>query len=182
MKKFYTTTGDDGYSSLLGEGRVPKWHPRLEVVGDIDETTSSLGFARAMCQSQEARSVILNVQRELYQMMAEVAATPENAKRFRTIGESNVKWLEEETDKLSSKMKIPDEFIISGDSPAGAALAVARTIVRRAERGLAKLYLEGEIENNYLLRYLNRLSSLCFVLELVENDVAGSGATTYAKV
>ena len=181
MKKFYTTTGDDGYSGLLGEGRVPKWHPRIELVGAIDEATSSLGLARALCRAPATGSLLLDIQRDLYHMMAEVVATPENAHKFRVIDDTRVQWIEDQTDVLSSKARIPEDFIVPGDSSAGAALAVARTVVRRAERRLAKLWLDGDVENQSLLRYLNRLSSLCFVLELVENNVAGRVDTTYAK-
>lgn len=181
MKKIYTTTGDDGYSGLLGEGRVPKWHPRIELVGAIDEATSCLGLARAFCQATESGPLLLNIQRDLYHMMAESAATLENAHKFRVIDETKVEWIEDQIDVLSSKVQTPEGFIIPGDSPAGAALAVARTVVRSAERSLAKLWFEGEIENQNLLKYLNRLSSLCFVMELIENDVAEKSDTTYAK-
>lgn len=182
MKRFYTSTGDDGYSGLLGEGRVPKHHPRIELVGAIDEATAFLGFARALCQESSTGTLLLIVQRDLYHMMAETAATPENAQQFRTIDENKVKWIEDQIDILSGKVQNPDEFIVPGDTLAGAALAIARTTVRRAERRLAKMWLDGEIENQNLLRYLNRLSSLCFILELLENDVAGKGDTTFAKV
>lgn len=181
MNKFYTSTGDDGYSGLLGEGRVPKWHPRIELVGTIDEATSSLGLARAFCKAPESGPLLINIQRDLYHMMAECAATHENANKFRVVDETRVEWIEKQIDVLSSKVQSPDGFIVPGDSPAGAALAVARTVIRSAERRLAKLWFEGEIENQNLLKYLNRLSSLCFVLELLENDVVGKGDTTYAR-
>ncbi len=182
MKRFYTSTGDDGYSGLLGEGRVPKHHPRIELVGAIDEATAFLGFARALCQDSSTGTLLLIVQRDLYHMMAETAATLENAHQFRTIDEYKVNWIEDQIDILSGKVQNPEEFIVPGDTPAGAALAIARTIVRRAERRLAKLWLDGEIENQNLLRYLNRLSSLCFILELLENDVVGNDESTLAKV
>jgi cob(I)alamin adenosyltransferase len=82
---------------------------------------------------------------------------------------------------LSWQVEIPKEFIVSGDSQAGAALALGRTITRRAERRLAQLLHEGELENSELLRYLNRLSSLCFALELAENRAAGRDKPTLAK-
>ncbi len=78
-------------------------------------------------------------------------------------------------------MEPTTEFIVPGDTPAGAALDLARAIVRRAERRVAGLYLDGELENPELLRYLNRLSSLCFVLELWENQQAGKTRATLAK-
>ena len=76
---------------------------------------------------------------------------------------------------------MPEEFILPGDSTAGAALSLARTVVRRAERRIAQLFHEQEIENLELLRYLNRLSSLCFVLELWENQAVGNSSSTLAK-
>ncbi|HBX68489.1 MAG TPA: ATP:cob(I)alamin adenosyltransferase, partial [Chloroflexi bacterium] len=87
------------------------------------------------------------------------------------------------TQILEIEQSVPptNEFIVPGDSPAGAALDFARTSVRRAERRLATLYLDGELENPQLLRYLNRLSSLCFVLELLENQQAGQNQPTLAK-
>ena len=91
-----------------------------------------------------------------------------------------VHWLESQVDAIVASAPIPTEFILPGDSLAGAALAVARTVVRRAERRVAKLLDTGEIENKVLLVYLNRLSSLCFVLEVFENAQAGK-PTTLAK-
>jgi len=181
MKRFYTSTGDDGYSSLLGEGRVPKNHPRIELVGAIDEVTAFIGFARALCKDSSTGTLLLIVQRDLYHMMAEISATPENAQQFRTIDENKVNWIEDQIDILSGKVQNPEEFIVPGDTPAGAALAIARTTVRRAERRLVKLWLDREIENQYLLCYLNRLSSLCFIMELLENYVGGNGESTLAK-
>lgn len=182
MTSFYTRTGDDGYTGLLGEGRVPKYHPRMEAVGAIDEATAALGLARAMGKSLNTSHTLLVVQRDLYGLMAEVAATPENAARFRTITPERVAWLELQTDRFSEEVEVPKEFIVPGDTPAGAAMALARTIVRRAERQISNLIHQNELENSDLLHYLNRLSSLCFVLELVENQVAGKEAPTLAKL
>ena len=105
--------------------------------------------------------------------MAEVAATPENAAKFRNIDSSNVDWLEKQTDSLNEKIDMPKEFILPGETKSGGALSLARTIARRAERRVAELFADGELENKELLRYLNRLSSLCFVLELIENQFEG---------
>jgi cob(I)alamin adenosyltransferase len=113
--------------------------------------------------------------------MAEAASTPDNAARFRTIDARRVQWLEEQTDKISAWVEMPKEFILPGDSPAGAALSLARTIIRRAERRIAELLHAGLIKNPELLRYLNRLSSLCFALELLENKAAGNSGPTLAK-
>jgi len=173
MLKFYTRKGDDGTTGLLGEGRLPKFHPRIEAIGTLDETTATLGLARALSHSPEVREILIQRQRDLSALMAEVAATPENAAKFRSIDESRVHWLEEQTDSLSAKTAMPKEFILPGETAGGGALSVARAVTRRAERRVAELLDLGELENKELLRYLNRLSSLCFILELAENQFEG---------
>lgn len=181
MTSFYTRAGDDGYTGVLGEGRIPKYHPVTEAIGAIDEASAALGVGRAACRVEGTAELLRTVQRDLYHLMAEVAATPENAPRFRKIDAERLSWLEATTDRFSEQAALPHDFILPGDSAAGAALALARTIVRRAERRVARLYVEGGLENAYLLRYLNRLSSLCFVLELSENRAEGLNAPTLAK-
>ncbi len=177
---FYTSKGDDGTTNLLGKGRVAKYHARIEAVGTLDEATAALGLARAQCGDPRSSNVLLEAQRDLYRLMAEVAATPENAEKFQFIDARRVAWLEERTDELSRLVEMPKEFILPGDSVAGAALSLARAIVRRAERRVVELFDAEELKNPELQRYLNRLSSLCFVLELLENQAAGH-KTTLAK-
>jgi cob(I)alamin adenosyltransferase len=181
MKKFYTRTGDDGFTSLLGDTRVPKYHLRTEAVGTLDEASAALGTARAFCQAEQSAGLLTAVQRDLYHMMAEVAATIENAARFRTIDENRILWLEAQTDAISALVNMPNEFIVPGDTQAGGLLSLARTIVRRAERIIAELVHMGEVENVALMGYLNRLSTFCFVLELLENQAAGKIKPTLAK-
>jgi cob(I)alamin adenosyltransferase len=181
MPRFYTRKGDDGYTGLLGEGRVPKYALQPETMGTIDEAAAALGLARATCKAAQTGLIIMQVQRDLYSLMAEIAASPENAARFRTINAEHVTWLEIQTDALNVLIEMPDEFILSGDSLAGAALDLSRAIVRRAERKVAELWHQKILENQEILRYLNRLSSLCFVLELLENQAAGKSSTTQAK-
>ena len=177
---FYTAKGDDGTTGLLGEGRVPKYHVRMEAIGALDEASAALGLARAQCAAPQSAPILLEAQRDLYKLMAEVAATPENAQRFHFIDEARVGWLEKQTDEISTMIEMPKEFILPGDTLGGAALSMARAIIRRAERRVVGLFDEDEIANPHLQRYLNRLSSLCFVLELLENQNAGK-KTTLAK-
>ena len=177
---FYTAKGDDGTTGLLGEGRVPKYHVRMEAIGALDEASAALGLARAQCSALQAAPILLETQRDLYKLMAEVAATPENAPHFHFINEARVGWLEQRTDELSKVVEMPKEFILPGDTLGGAALSLARAVVRRAERGVVSLFDEEKVVNPDLQRYLNRLSSLCFVLELLENQNAGK-KTTLAK-
>ncbi len=181
MDSFYSRKGDDGYTNLLGEGRVPKFHPQPEAYGSVDEISSSLGLAKALSNSEIIIPLVTGVQRDLYRVMAELAATPENAEKFRGIDASRVTWIEKNIDDLTPEVEFPQEFIIPGDSLAGAAFDLSRTVTRRAERAVAKLHIEGSLSNPYLLKYLNRLSSLCFVLALWENKRSGLGAPTLAK-
>ena len=181
MSPLFTRTGDDGTTGLLGEGRLPKSHLRMETLGTLDEASAALGLARALCKAEQTGPLLVQVQRDLYALMAEVAATPENAAQFRTLDSGRVQWLESQAEAISTVAPMPDEFILPGDSPGSAALSLARTIVRRAERRLAGLLETGEIENKILLQYLNRLSSLCFALELLENQAAGKKTTLVKK-
>ena len=153
----------------------------MEALGAVDEANAAIGVARSMCRSAEAAACLVAIQRDLYGVMAEVAASPETVERFRSIDAGRVKWLEMQTDLLSQVVELPREFIVPGDSPAGAALDLARTVVRRAERRLVGLSEEGSLSNRNVLSYLNRLSSFCFVLELRENQLAGSDRPTLAK-
>jgi cob(I)alamin adenosyltransferase len=181
MTRFYTQTGDDGYTGLLGEGRAPKYNRRIETIGAIDEANAALGIARSISQAHSTASILLTAQKDLYYIMAEIAALPENATKFRKISAERVEWLESQIDELGEQILIPDGFIVPGDSKSGAVIDLARTIIRRAERHIAYLFHQKKLENRELLRYMNRLSSLCFVLELLEIQASGFSNPTLAK-
>lgn len=181
MGKFYTGLGDDGTTGLLGEGRVAKYDLRMEAIGAVDETSAALGVARSQALLAENRERLLRIQRELYQLMSELAATPETAARFHAIDAGSVQRLEVETDELGERVELPRAFIVPGDTPAGAALDLARAISRRAERRVAEVLARGDVSNRELLRYLNRLSSLIFLMELSENAASGRDHPTLAK-
>ncbi len=178
--EFYSRTGDDGTTGLLGEGRVAKTHPRIEALGALDESTATLGLARAQARDPHCERILLETQRDLYKLMTEVAATPENADKFHFIDSARVDWIEAQIEALSAIVTMPREFILPGDSLAGAALSMARAVIRRAERRVVELADAKILTNPDLGPYLNRLSSLCFVMELVENQAAGH-KTTLAK-
>lgn len=180
MAGFYTGKGDSGYTGVLGEGRLPKSHPRIEAIGAIDEATAAVGFARSQAVTDGLGQILVTIQRDLYHVMAEVAATPETALKFRFIDATRVAWLEAQIAEFDSQVVMPKDFILPGDTCSSAAFALARTIVRRAERRVTELFHAQLIENGELLRYLNRLSSFCFMLELVENQNAGIQAPTLA--
>lgn len=165
MAKVTTGTGDSGYTGLLGEQRVPKYDPRPDTFGTVDEATSALGLARATTQDQKVKDIIYQIQQELYLLMGELATPPENYEKMGLrMTSEHVQRLEQIEETLKGEVEIPNKFIIPGDTPDGAALDLARTIIRRAERMSVKLLHDGIIQNGEVVRYLNRLSDLIFIL------------------
>ena len=175
-------SGDDGYTGLLGKGRVPKYHPRPDAYGTVDEASAALGLARSLTKSAQIAGIARTIQRDLYVVMTELAASDPTSHRFKPLDAGRVGWLEEQIEALETEVTIPDEFVLGGDAPASAAFDLARTVVRRAERLVAKLYHEKEVRNIELLRYLNRLSSLCFLLSMKECQLADVDRPTRAKL
>ena len=173
--KVTTRTGDSGYTGLIGRERVPKWDGRPDTFGTVDEATSALGLARALSVQPRVKEIILRCQRELYVLMAELATSPEEQGKHAgmTISAEHVAGLEALTEELKREVEIGNVFVIPGETAAGAALDLARTIVRRAERLTAKLYHDGVFANPELLRYLNRLSDVLFVLARYEETDEG---------
>jgi cob(I)alamin adenosyltransferase len=169
--------GDDGTTGILGGGRLPKYHPRIEALGALDEASAALGLARAAAQTERGKSLLVQVQRDIYALMGEVATKPGGTYTSKKMEQSRVTWLEAQIDQLETTNTVVKEFILPGDTTAGAAISLARTIVRRAERRMTELLANKEITNPILLQYLNRLSTLCFSLELLENAQAGKSTT-----
>lgn len=161
--RLYTRRGDQGETDLLGE-RVAKDDPRIDLIGELDETTSLLGLARSIIGSERAVEIVLDLQRDLYRVMADLAFVTD----VRPAGyETSAEWvarIERLTDALTAEIEIPREFVLPGGTQASAALDVARAVVRRAERQAVHLYRTGTVTNEHIVGYLNRLSSLLFVL------------------
>ena len=178
--KWYTGAGDDGFTGVLGRERVPKYAIRPEAYGTVDETSAFLGLARAQARDERVRGLIISVQRDLYSLMGDLATVPESATRPPWLAADRLDWLEQQTDALGAEVEMPRAFIVPGDSLAGAALDIARTVTRRAERLVARLAHEGELRDDTPLKYLNRLSSLLFVLARVEDRAAGVTRFTLA--
>lgn len=176
MPSFYTRKGDEGYTDLLGD-RVPKYDPRPEALGTIDEATAQIGLARAISVSERTTSILIDVQRDLYLMMAELAFTQEMQQQRYHVTQEHLDRIEQETDRLADEVVLPPQFILPGDTHAGAAMDVARTVVRRAERLVVRLLHEGAIDNMLIAAYLNRLSSLLFILGRYEDHLAGIQST-----
>jgi cob(I)alamin adenosyltransferase len=181
MAPYDVHDGDESYTGLLGKYRVPKYDRRIEALGAVDESTAVLGLARAQARSPETSNVLLQVQRDLYTLMSEIAAAPDNVEIFRVINADRVKWVETTIAEFEGRIKMPEEFIVPGDSLPGAALDMARTVIRRAERRVVELTHTGDVLNLHLVRYLNRASSLCYTLELFENTLSGYDRPTLAR-
>ncbi|MGH2509054.1 MAG: cob(I)yrinic acid a,c-diamide adenosyltransferase, partial [Ktedonobacteraceae bacterium] len=143
----------------------PKYDPRPDTFGTIDEATSALGLARATSNDPKVKEIIYQIQQELYLLMGELATPPENYEKMGLrMTVEHVQHLEQIEEALKQEVEIPNKFIIPGDTLAGAALDLARTIIRRAERMAVKLLHDGVIANLEVVRYLNRLSDLIFIV------------------
>lgn len=171
--RLYTGRGDAGGTDLLGE-RVEKDDPRIELIGELDEATSSIGLARSLAARGASNLIAVEVQRDLYKIMAELAFTSDVRPEGLSFGADRVDRIGALTDELSDEIELPRQFIVPGETFAGAAFDVARTVIRRAERRAVALHRQGHVENGEILRYLNRLSSLLFMLARAEDAETGA--------
>ena len=173
MPKIYTRRGDDGETGLLYGGRVSKTDPRCEAYGTVDEAVSALGLARSLVKTERLGDIIKAVQRELFTVGAELATDPTEypklEKHFSVVTPDMVARLETVIDELNQDMTLPRAFIIPGDSAASGALDLARTILRRAERRVVAMKELDLLGNAHVLRYLNRLADLVFVMARYED-------------
>ena len=178
--RFYTGKGDQGTTDLLG-ARVGKDDPIIELIGSLDEATSSIGYARSIATSQELTDWLMETQRDLYLIMAELAFTDDIRPDAYHLAAERTSWLEQVTDEISGRVELPPHFILPGDTVPGAALDVARTVVRRAERRAVELAAASSGPNPEIVRYLNRLSSLLFIAARYEDHLAGIESTQAKK-
>jgi cob(I)alamin adenosyltransferase len=168
--KIYTKKGDDGTTSLWYGGRVPKHHGRTSAYGALDEASSALGVARALCGPEQADLAgdILRLQDDLFIAGAELATAPEAAERLedgvsRTT-EAMVAELEEGIDRYMAQVDLPPKFVIPGGNQLSAQLDVARTVIRRAERQISLLAEEGELAGETVIHFINRASDYAYAL------------------
>ncbi|MFL5732562.1 MAG: cob(I)yrinic acid a,c-diamide adenosyltransferase [Chloroflexia bacterium] len=167
-------TGDEGYTDLMGPERVAKYDLRPETYGTLDEATSALGLARALSGQERVREIIHQVQHDLYLMMAEVATPVAQLEKLPYLmTEEQANWLDTTITELEAGLELPKQFIMPGASAASAAIDLGRTIVRRAERHAVRIIHEGRMPQGQVLRYLNRLSSLLFILARYEEHESG---------
>ena len=165
MLKIYTRTGDDGTTGLLYGGRIRKDAPIMQVTGTVDEAQAAMGMARAEAvPGGELDELLTRLERELYVLMAEATTDPSHRSKLvagkTLVTDEMVSALEERIDDLISRVSMPTEFVIPGANRESAALDLARTIVRRAER----LLVSSPVEGSLVGRYLNRLSDLLWAL------------------
>ncbi len=170
--KIYTRSGDKGNTSLFDNSRVPKDSIRVESYGTLDELNSQLGMARSMLKNNEIAETIKKVQRQLFNVAGELA-TPNSEDFPERVRPEDIEELEGIIDNLLDKMNKEQlsKFIIPGSNRCSAALHVARTICRRAERRIITLAREEEIREE-LLKYVNRLSDVIYSLaRYVESEL-----------
>src|SRR5436190_22775496 len=171
MVKIYTRKGDDGTTSLWYGGRVAKTNPRTEAYGSIDEANSALGAARSLCKADsraDLHATILSLQQDLFVAGAELATAPDAADRLQDgvsrITNGMVDALEVDIDRYMNQVDLPPHFVIPGGTELSAALDVARSAIRRAERRTVELRDAEGLASDAVLRYLNRASDLAFAL------------------
>ncbi len=163
-----TRQGDGGETSLLYGGRVPKDDLHTEAYGALDEAISALGLARSLCADGPRAQRLLDLQRELFTVGAELATAAGDRsklqKHFATVTPAMVEALDAEIAALEARVTLPRGFVIPGGDPVAAAIDLGRAVVRRAERRAVALDRAGGIAAPDVLRYLNRCSDLLFML------------------
>lgn len=183
--KIYTRTGDEGTTALFGGGRVSKDHPRVTAYGTVDELNAVVGQAVCALQDQEVRERLSRIQHDLFAVGAVLATahqddrpTPKGVPDLPTgrIAEME-RWMDEATEELPALRA----FILPGGVPGAAALHLARTVCRRAERAVVHLATLEPVDETVVV-YMNRLSDMLFTWARLENHRAGHGDVEWAKV
>ncbi len=168
LTKIYTKTGDDGTTALGSGERVPKTAARIEAYGTVDETNAAIGMARLMLgpDQRDVAAMLARIQNDLFDLGADLCVPDRGEPLPYTplrIKDAQAERLEREIDAMNGEMAPLASFVLPGGSNAGAALHLARTICRRAERHIVRLKLEGEPVSDAACRYINRLSDHLFV-------------------
>ena len=174
LNRIYTRTGDKGTTALAAGGRRAKHDLRIEAFGTVDEANSCIGLARLHTQEQPIDAMLSRIQNDLFDLGADLA-TVETDKPLPyeplRITQGQVDRLEQEIDALNAELKPLRSFVLPGGTPAAAALHLARTVCRRAERNLVELMQKpDEKVSEEAAKYLNRLSDFLFVASRYVND------------
>jgi len=166
-----TRQGDGGNTRLFSGELVAKDSPRPSTYGDLDELVSILGVARNFCRHDATREAILALQRTLFILGSEIATSPAGYDRLpRRIDAQLMAELDRSRDELEARIVLPRSFVIPAGSPAAAFLDLARTVARRLERGMVGLHRTGDLPNDLVLVWINRLSDYLFLLARSEED------------
>lgn len=178
--RIYTRTGDDGTTARFLGGRVSKADPVVEVSGAIDETVAALGLARALTTDADLSASLLQLQRELFVVGADLATAEGKRGKLEAdvslVTPNMVARVESLIDRTVERHPLAKEFIVPGVNPVSAALDVARTAARRAERRAVDVATSDREVNGDALRYLNRISDLLFVLARAASDGSEPGS------
>jgi len=169
---YYTRSGDKGYTGICDEKRISKSSLRVIAFGEIDELNSWIGLCRAVCKDKEIDKILGRIQSELFVLGADLAAPLKSKFKVKRISEGQEKWMEEAIDKIAEEVGELKKFILPGGSELASRLYVARAVCRRAERAIVALSEKEEI-NRADLAFINRLSSLLFVLARLANKREG---------
>jgi cob(I)alamin adenosyltransferase len=180
--KIYTKTGDAGETGLFGGERVPKDHSRVRAYGDVDELNSSLGVVRATTPVHFFDDLLQSIQRDLFALGGQLATPdPEKVRKALEKAEltpARIEIFEQTMDEADRELPTLTAFVLPAGTPKAAALHLARTICRRAERNVVKLSHEAEVPDLFVI-YLNRLSDLLFTLARLANHREGAGDVTW---
>ena len=172
MPNIYTRTGDKGTTGLYGGSRVDKDSLNVDVYGTIDEAISVLGFAYSQVETTEIKEYISHIQKRMFQAGAEFASDQRGMEMMKDkISDADIKYLEDIIDRETELNGPMREFVIPGVNPSSAALHVARTVVRRAERRITTMAREVPVRDE-LRKYINRLSDACFAMARIEETMA----------
>jgi cob(I)alamin adenosyltransferase len=182
MDRIYTRTGDAGDTGLFGGGRVSKADARVEAYGAVDELNATLGCAHAASADADVRALVRSAQADLFAVGAHLATPPATGERrapwLPPLPTGQVAHLEAWIDRADAELPELRSFILPGGSAAGAALHLARTVCRRAERRVVALAAEQAVDPAIVI-YLNRLSDVLFVAARLENHRAGREETRW---
>jgi cob(I)alamin adenosyltransferase len=182
--KIYTRTGDDGGTALFGGGRVPKDHDRVDAYGTVDELNAVLGWAITLVADEDIRRRLQTLQHDLFTLGSDLATPPAREGRVRpatpSLPTTRVAEMEAWIDATDEELPELRAFVLPGGSAGAAALHVARTVCRRAERGVVHLARSEGVSPDVIV-FLNRLSDLLFAFARLENHRSGHGDIEWQK-
>jgi cob(I)alamin adenosyltransferase len=164
--KIYTKVGDNGTTSLIGGTKVLKSDPRIEAYGTVDELNSYIGLCRDMISDENSRQILKEIQDRLFTIGSALACDPEKDSKMKLpdLHEKDIKLLEVQIDEMEKQLPPMKHFVLPGGHPTVSTIHVARCVCRRAERCCVKIETSDKENENFILKYLNRLSDYLFVL------------------